>query len=118
MATTASKRAWLDGYSWSGSERVDLTPRPSGASVAAPRIITPADEARDITKNDIVELIEDLPGVPAGTLGKVLMVTGFTWIRFNVLFTNSVNGGQIDRAKLRLLTKAEAKAARKARRAA
>jgi hypothetical protein len=118
MATTASKRAWLDGYSWSGSERVDLTPRPSGASVAAPRIITPADEARDITKNDIVELIEDLPGVPAGTLGKVLMVTGFTWIRFNVLFTNSVNVGQIDRAKLRLLTKAEAKAARRARRAA
>jgi hypothetical protein len=86
--------------------------------VAAPRIITPADEARDITKNDIVELLEDLPGVPAGTLGKVLMVTGFTWIRFNVLFTNSVNVGQIDRAKLRLLTKAEAKAARKARRAA
>ncbi|MBK7018015.1 MAG: hypothetical protein WBB51_16725 [Candidatus Microthrix parvicella] len=86
--------------------------------MAAPRIITPADEARDITKNDIVELIEDLPGVPAGTLGKVLMVTGFTWIRFNVLFTNSVNVGQIDRAKLRLLTKAEAKAARKARRAA
>ena len=84
--------------------------------MAAPRIITPADEARDITKNDIVELIEDLPGVPAGTLGKVLMVTGFTWIRFNVLFTNSVNVGQIDRAKLRLLTKAEAKAARKARR--
>jgi hypothetical protein len=118
MPTTASMRAWLDGYSWSGSERVDLTPRPSGASVAAPRIITPADEARDITKNDIVELIEDLPGVPAGTLGKVLMVTGFTWIRFNVLFTNSVNVGQIDRAKLRLLTKAEAKAARKARRAA
>ncbi len=68
--------------------------------MAAPRIITPADEARDITKNDIVELIEDLPGVPAGTLGKVLMVTGFTWIRFNVLFTNSVNVGQIDRAKL------------------
>ena len=86
--------------------------------MAAPRIITPADEARDITKNDIVELIEDLPGAPAGTLGKVLMVTGFTWIRFNVLFTNSVNVGQIDRAKLRLLTKAEAKAARKARRAA
>ena len=86
--------------------------------MAAPRIITPADEARDITKNDIVELLEDLPGVPAGTLGKVLMVTGFTWIRFNVLFTNSVNFGQIDRAKLRLLTKAEAKAARKARRAA
>ena len=86
--------------------------------MAAPRIITPADEARDITKNDIVALIEDLPGVPAGTLGKVLMVTGFTWLRLNVLFTNSVNVGQIDRAKLRLLPQAEAKAARTARRAA
>ena len=86
--------------------------------MAAPRIITPANEARDIVKNDVVELLENLPGVPAGTLGKVMMVTGFTWVRFNVLFTNNVNIGQIDRAKLRLLTKAEAKAARKARRAA
>lgn len=86
--------------------------------MAAPRIITPADEARDIHKNDVVELTEDLPGIPAGTLGKVMMVTGFTWVRFNVLFTNGVNIGQIDRAKLRLLTKAEAKAARKAARAA
>ena len=84
----------------------------------APRIITPADEARDIVKNDVVELIEDLPGIPAGTLGKVMMVTGFTWVRFNVLFTNGVNTGQIDRAKLRLLAKDEAKAARKAARAA
>ena len=42
----------------------------------------------------------------------------FTWVRFNVLFTNGVNIGQIDRAKLRLLTKDEAKAARKAARAA
>lgn len=86
--------------------------------MAPPRIITPADEARDIVKNDVVELIEDLPGIPAGTLGKVLMVVGFTWLRFNVLFTNGINIGQIDRAKLRLLTKAEAKAARKAARAA
>lgn len=82
--------------------------------MVAPRIITPADEARDIVKNDIVELLEDLPGVPAGTLGKVMMVTGFTWIRFNVLFTNGVNTGQIDRHKLRRLDKAETKAARKA----
>lgn len=86
--------------------------------MAAPRIITPADEARDIVKNDVVELLVDLPGVPAGTLGKVMMVTGFSWIRFNVLFENSINVGQIDRAKLRLLNKAETKAARKAARAA
>lgn len=80
-------------------------------------IITPAEDARDIVKNDVVELLDDLPGVPAGTMGKVLMVTGFSWVRFNVLFTNSINVGQIDRSKLRLLTKAEAKTARKAARA-
>ncbi|MEZ5381620.1 MAG: hypothetical protein R2754_07465 [Microthrixaceae bacterium] len=76
-------------------------------------IITPADEARDLDRNDVVKLIEDLPGVPAGTLGKVLMVTGFTWVRFNVLFANGVNVGQIDRSKLERLSKADAKAARK-----
>ena len=84
----------------------------------APRIITPADEARAIVRNDGGEVTGDLPGLPAGTLGKVMMVTGFTWVRFNVLFTNGVNIGQIDRAKLRLLAKDEAKAARKAVRAA
>jgi len=38
----------------------------------------------------------DLPGVPAGTPGKVLQVTGLTWIRYRVLFANGVEAGLLD----------------------
>ncbi|MDZ7733048.1 MAG: hypothetical protein U5R31_07950 [Acidimicrobiia bacterium] len=30
----------------------------------------------------------DLPGVPAGTPGKVILVNGFSWIRYRVAFEN------------------------------
>lgn len=32
----------------------------------------------------------DLPDVPAGTKGKVLLVNGLSWIRYHVLFDNGV----------------------------
>ena len=38
----------------------------------------------------------DLPGVPAGTRGKVLTATGITWIRCRVLFENGVEQGLLD----------------------
>jgi hypothetical protein len=38
----------------------------------------------------------DLPGVPAGTTGKVLVVSGVTWIRCRVLFANGVEHGSLD----------------------
>jgi hypothetical protein len=38
----------------------------------------------------------DLPGVPAGTRGKVLQKTGLTWIRYRVLFANGVEHGLLD----------------------
>lgn len=42
----------------------------------------------------------DLPGVPAGTPGKVWFVTGVTWVRYHVAFDNgeelaNVDGGQL-----------------------
>lgn len=39
----------------------------------------------------------DLPGVPEGTEGKVLLVNGFEWIRYRVLFGNGVDIGTLDR---------------------
>jgi hypothetical protein len=33
----------------------------------------------------------DLPGVPAGTFGKVWFVSGVTWIRYHVAFDNGVD---------------------------
>ena len=38
----------------------------------------------------------DLPGVPAGTPGKVLLPTGLTWFRYRVLFANGVERGSLD----------------------
>jgi hypothetical protein len=42
----------------------------------------------------------DLPGVPAGTPGKVYLVDGLTWIRYRVAFENGVEIGSLDRAVL------------------
>lgn len=38
----------------------------------------------------------DLPGVPAGMPGKVLAISGVTWMRARVLFENGVEHGLLD----------------------
>lgn len=38
----------------------------------------------------------ELPGVPAGTPGKVLVASGVTWLRYRVLFDNGVELGMLD----------------------
>ena len=53
-------------------------------------------------KNDQVVTTVELPGIPVGTKGKVLMVTGFEWERYNVNFENGRALGQIDPSKLQL----------------
>ena len=53
-------------------------------------------------KNDQVVTTVELPGVPVGTKGKVLMVTGFEWERYHVNFENGRALGQIDSSKLQL----------------
>jgi hypothetical protein len=42
----------------------------------------------------------DMPGIPEGTTGKVIMPEGLTWIRYWVRFDNGVVRGTIDRRKL------------------
>ncbi len=43
---------------------------------------------------------EDLPGVPAGTEGRVTLKNGFRWTRYRVEFVNGVGIGSLDRDKL------------------
>ena len=45
---------------------------------------------------DKVVAAEELPGVPVGTRGKILMVTGLEWIRYRVLFENGVELNLVD----------------------
>ena len=56
----------------------------------------PVLEAIDLDRHDKVRANIDLPGVPAGTKGKVLQKTGVTWIRYRVLFDNKVEIGLLD----------------------
>ena len=49
-----------------------------------------------------VSLAVDLPGVPAGTPGKVTLKNGFRWKRYRVYFENGSDIGSLDRAQLAL----------------
>src|SRR5579862_8837161 len=42
-----------------------------------------------------VAAAHDLPGVPAGTPGKVLLVNGFSWVRYRVRFDNGSERGML-----------------------
>ena len=42
----------------------------------------------------------DMPGIPEGTPGKVILVEGLTWIRYWVRFENGVVRGTLDRKVL------------------
>jgi hypothetical protein len=46
--------------------------------------------------NDEVLAAQELPGVPEGTRGRVVMVTGLSWIRYRVDFENGVERSMLD----------------------
>ncbi len=47
-------------------------------------------------ESDRVEAADDLPGVPKGTPGTVVMVTGLSWIRYRVQFDNGMEHSLLD----------------------
>jgi hypothetical protein len=51
-------------------------------------------------RKDKVVAAVDLPGIPAGTAGKVIMVSGFEWVRYWVRFQNGVERGSVNRNHL------------------
>ena len=50
----------------------------------------------EFQRKDRVVAAEDLPGVPAGTPGTVVMVTGLSWIRYRVRFDNGFEHNLVD----------------------
>ncbi|MBU3701605.1 MAG: hypothetical protein FGM58_06130 [Acidimicrobiia bacterium] len=85
---------------------------------------TKISTTRDFRRRQKVAAATDLPGVPAGTTGKVWFVSGVTWIRYHVVFDNgvelaNVDGSQIvDRKVYLAAVAAETEAAQEAERAA
>lgn len=73
---------------------------------------------REFRRNQKVKALDDLPGVPRGTEGRVLLVDGFAWTRYRVVFDNGVDIGSIDASKLCAPKDFEAAVARRAEEAA
>ena len=46
--------------------------------------------------HDKVVAVTDLPGVPSGTKGKVIVANGMNWRRYRVLFENRQELGHLD----------------------
>ncbi|MGI9023068.1 MAG: hypothetical protein ACR2HV_07550 [Acidimicrobiales bacterium] len=65
----------------------------------------------DFKAKDRVVAVHDLDGVPAGTAGRVVMVTGLSWIRYRVAFDNGVELGLLDGSHLAAGSKVGAKKA-------
>ena len=57
-----------------------------------PAVLTPVD----LKRHQKVRAWTDLPGVPVGANGRVLQVSGVSWIRYRVLFDNGVQHGLLD----------------------
>jgi hypothetical protein len=70
-----------------------------------------------LNPNDRVVAAVDLPGVPEGTAGKVLLANGFNWFRYRVLFANGVELGDLDGRHLTPTGRAAKRLARQAARA-
>ncbi len=67
--------------------------------------VTPMAKKRvdnELLFHDKVVAAVDLPGVPAGTPGKVTLTNGFRWKRYRVYFENGQDIGSLDREQLAL----------------
>lgn len=56
----------------------------------------PHGDQLDLRVRDKVVSTVDLPDVPSGTEGRVLLANGFNWLRYRVQFANGVEVGDLD----------------------
>ena len=54
----------------------------------------------DLRMGDKVRTTVELPGVPSGTEGKVILANGFNWQRYRVFFDNGAEIGDLDHRHL------------------
>jgi hypothetical protein len=71
-----------------------------GWQTLAPMAEDGDDAGRSYRENGRVEAADDLPGVPKGTPGTVVMVTGLSWTRYRVAFDNGVELSLLDGQRL------------------
>lgn len=76
------------------------------------KLAKPHEGQLDLRIGDRVEAKVDLPGVPEGTEGKVILANGFNWFRYRVLFENGVELGDLDHRHLTPIGRAARRLAR------
>ena len=74
----------------------------------------PHTDQLDLRMGDRVKAIVDLPGVPAGEEGQVILANGFNWQRYRVLFGNGAEVGDLDQRHLEPLGRAAKRLAKAA----
>jgi hypothetical protein len=68
----------------------------------------------DLRMGDRVRTTVELPGVPEGTEGKVILANGFNWQRYRVLFPGGVEVGDLDHRQQEAVGKAAKRLAKQA----
>lgn len=63
-------------------------------------LATPHADQLDLRIGDRVKSTVELPGVPSGSEGRILLANGFNWQRYRVLFNNGVELGDLDHRSL------------------
>ncbi len=76
-----------------GSRR-SRTPR--AALTCVPVSSTAQLQAKPFVRGTKVRLVDDIPGYPAGSTGKIAVANGFTWIRYWVRFDDGTAVGHVD----------------------
>lgn len=62
-----------------------------------PSTVTTAElQAAPFTRGTKIRLVDDIPGYPAGTEGKVAVANGFEWIRYWIRFPDGKAVGHVD----------------------
>ena len=57
-------------------------------------------QANPFKRGTKVRLVDDIPGYPAGSQGKVAVANGFEWLRYWVRFADGESIGHIDHSSL------------------
>ena len=74
----------------------------------------PHPDQLDLDRGDKVEATADLPGVPTGMAGKIILANGFNWLRYRVRFTNGVELSDLDGRHLKPTGRAAKRVAKRA----
>ncbi len=81
-------------------------------------LATPHEGQIDLKIGDKVRTIVDLPEVPEGTEGRILLANGFNWLRYRVLFDNGAEVGDLDHRTIEPIGRTAKRVAKRAKAAA